>query len=242
MSKPRRRTVVIGSVAAVAAAITITAINMSSASQPGDSAGLTALSGNTISWDSPGKSLTINDSSGVKSGGAWSPDGSRFAYVANDNDVHTVRWEDGSDIASPTFQEPQASSHPTWTADGSYIVFSEGGQLEMAPSDGFSLSSPVLLPAGTYADPDGGPAQDPNNFVGAIVFTQTDASGGPEVEYFTADQMFSGQPISPTSVTAGTQPALSPDGTRVAFVKAGGQIWTTDLQGGTPVQVTSDAG
>jgi putative cell wall-binding protein len=239
MSKPRRRTVVIGSVAAVAAAITITAINMSSASQPGDNAGLTAVSGNTINWDNGTPPLTISDSAGVGSGGAWSPDGSRFAYVTTAGDVHTVRFKPfdaGSDIGHITDGESTPASHPTWTDDGIYNVWSEGGKLEFATSDSFSISQDVQLdPSMTYSDPDGGP--------GGIVFTAGSGATA-EIEMITEGQLFDTAQITPTQITAGTQPSLSIDGTQVAFVKSDGtndQIWTTDLQGGTPVQVTKDA-
>jgi len=66
---------------------------------------------------------------------AWSPDGSRIAFVAN-GDIYTV-LSDGSDVRRLTDNESN-QGNPVWSPDGSRIAFvsERDGNLEiytMAP-------------------------------------------------------------------------------------------------------------
>jgi WD40 repeat protein len=78
---------------------------------------------------------------------AWSPDGSRIAFLAIDAD--TKSWDihvidrDGSNLRNIT-PSPSMEHRPTWTPDGSRIVFSAGS------GDGAAIYS--INPDGTDRD------------------------------------------------------------------------------------------
>ncbi len=45
----------------------------------------------------------------------------------------------------------------------------------------------------------------------------------------------------PTQITKGGQPAISPDGSRIAYIGADGNLWVTNVDGGQETQLTSGA-
>lgn len=45
----------------------------------------------------------------------------------------------------------------------------------------------------------------------------------------------------PTQIAKGTQPAISPDGVRIAYIGADGNLWVTNTDGGEETQLTTDA-
>lgn len=183
---------------------------------------------------------------------AWSPDGSRVAFIDAGGAVVSYRYGsagfDGTDSSRPIdLVEARPGgfrNHPTWSADGSTIFYSErvsntsqwtinfsssapgGGDFQLTPNDGFDYFLPDAGPTGVLVaerqddDGHGDPLGNP------MVVTINEATG------------------AATPIVAGQDPAVSPDGKRVAFVGANigvPQIWTSDLSGGDLVQVTGNA-
>jgi hypothetical protein len=242
MSNRVRGAAVIASVVAAAAAITITVTDSAFASHSGGSNGLTTLNNGMISWESGHPAnLTIKDT--TTGGGQWSPDGSRMAYVDTSGDVNTVRFDKGSDIVRLTFDDHVPKSDPTWTSDGSMVIWAAHGSLFWTTSDNtlspLPAGTPVEYkpPAGTTFDnPDGGPN-------GLIAFDATTGSDTKVVEI--AESRLLVLSASTTIVTSGSQPAISPsDPSEVAFVRRDSdghaQIWRSGSNDGRLVQITSN--
>src|SRR6185312_15426370 len=98
----------------------------------------------------------------------WAPDGSRVAYIDENGDVVSVRY-DGSDAIVVAHGLGGMPSHPTWLDGGSYIVFAFKGDLYKVPSLGGA--APVKLSDGHQAgDKDSNPQGGPS---GSLVFQRT---------------------------------------------------------------------
>jgi putative cell wall-binding protein len=258
MHIPRgRRGLAIG-LAVTTAAIAITTVTLSgaNASLPGAAGSpLSTYDGSAIHFVGGAKipaHSTFTD-------GAWSPDGSRFVYVGNTaaagpGAVLSVRANDpdgdassagGSAIALVDGLEGGARHHPTWAAHGSVLLYSEqitaGGPWSIGIStsaEGWGDSTITPNDGLDYTWPDGDLAAK------AVAQRQSDdGSGNPTGTPGIVVIDFSNDTVTPITDNA-SQPALSPDGTHVAFVRSDGthnQIWTSDLTGGGPVAITSDA-
>ena len=245
MSESVRRTMVIAAVAVTAIAISITAIDSASASQPGGNNGLTALHNGTISWQGGNPSnLAVHDTS--IGGGQWSPDGSRMAFVNASGVVETVRFNDGGDIQRFAFPDSAAKSDPTWISNGTKVMWAENGSLWWNTSDGMLAPTPEPFvtrpvrytppPGVTYNNPDGG-------LGGLIVFDATSASGTDVVALTDSGLTHNTKPT--TILTNASQPAVTiTRRTEIAFVRpdADGhaQIWASGVNDTNLVQVTSD--
>jgi putative cell wall-binding protein len=165
----------------------------------------------------------------------WSPDGSRVAYLDENNDLVTVRG-DGTDkiVIAPALA---GATHPTWMLNGSFLVYALNGDLYKVPSLGGT--APVKLAAGHQAgDVDGAPQGGPG---GLMVFQRKTSVGNTSVWIFDA--------VAGTSKGLnhlGFSPSISPDGKTVAFVLPDSsatpinQIWTIGSDGNNATQLTHD--
>ncbi|WP_194926378.1 cell wall-binding repeat-containing protein [Catenulispora pinisilvae] len=117
---------------------------------------------------------------------------------------------------------------------GSFIVFAYNGDLYQVPSLG---GSPVKLGAGhETGDHDSVPQGGPG---GKIVFQRTDPSGKTWIWQYDSTTGVAGN-----LNVAGTNPSVSPDGTRIAFIADDihslPQVWTVNSDGSNAQQLTSD--
>jgi hypothetical protein len=187
-------------------------------------------------------SITVTDAQ-------WSPDGSRAVFLDSSERLLMVRHDAGADVIVLQV-EPAAESHgghPTWLGAGSGIVWSEqpgadqAWHLMLAPSGAGGLPEVVgdQEEGFNYTAPDAGPAS-------LLVLQRQPQVGGvgtgtPQVWRYDG----SAAPGSRFAlvVNNGRSPALSPDGTKVAFVRSDGndEIFVVDLDGSPVVQVTNTA-
>ncbi len=162
---------------------------------------------------------------------AWSPDGTRIAFVSNRAgpfDVYVMN-ADGSGQARLTFETLDAH-HPAWSPDGTRIAF-----------DGNNPSQDIVVVnangSGRHVVAGGDNIQNNPSWTadGArIVFR--DFSQGTGLSTVAAD----GTGRVPLIADA-SQPDVSPDGTRIAFVRSG-EVWTAGIDGAGATPATTLGG
>jgi WD40-like Beta Propeller Repeat len=175
---------------------------------------------------------------------SWSPDGSRLAFVDADNNISTSR-PDGTDRLVLTRSRTGVHrARPVWLQ--SEIVFTEFGtstpSLMSIPANASGQDTDeheYTLPLADQGDehmyassPSAAAAPGP----GREFAFQTESSPRPEV--WVAD--LNGRSPWSVKVANGTQPALSPDGTKLAYVDTKGQIEVVavDRDNAKPQQIT----
>ncbi|SCL38486.1 WD40-like Beta Propeller Repeat [Micromonospora pallida] len=174
---------------------------------------------------------------------SWSPDGSVAAYVDPRGGIATLRFTGEGYFPRFLPAGNALRESPTWQGDGANLYWAqkpagEPWQIRTAPSTAFSGDRQVTPDDGShYRNPDAGPDH-------RVVF-QRQADDG------------TGQPTGPSSVVLydpakpaaeritevdpyGSNPAFSPDGTKVAFIRAG-QIVVSDLSGASERAVTRNS-
>ena len=180
---------------------------------------------------------------------AWSPDGSRLAYVDGTGNIATAR-SDGSDVRVLTRTNAKVKrAHPTWAAAGRTIEFAERGhdgvwRLVTVSSNGTEAGVDQVAWLGdqpshgdTAPGAVGTPAAIPGDLALNRLAYQHAGAKGPEVWIFDGNQR---EPIS-IKVGAGSEPTLAPNGQHVAFVGRGGQLFVetiTNDKAGVAVQIT----
>ncbi|MEV4821713.1 cell wall-binding repeat-containing protein [Micromonospora sp. NPDC049274] len=218
-------------------------------------AGITVASPAHAALPSTGGRLTIADGSTTVHGPvslttsypidqiAWSPDGSRGVFVTDDGYVATVRWNDGENvypILDPDTDPTAQRTDVQWVGNGDRVIWAEKtagkpSRIEQSVSS-FGYQPVRVTPDDGmhYLNP------DTNLSFRLVVQRQADSGGAPtgtpEIGIINFGNF---QQIT----TDASNPSISPDGTRVAFVRSDGthrQIWVSNLSGGDLVQVTSN--
>lgn len=241
----RRRAAALATAAALAAVGTLAAASGAVADDAGPWPGTEGrlLTDGPVLVDPATGAKSQIPNTGSGSDGAWAPDGSRFV-TAYGQDITSIRPSGGSKFTLPTAQGVRSSAvyeDLTFWWGGQYVVFSTGGQLVYGPSDGSYAPRPLLTAAqepATVCDTD--PTADPN---GKLAFERRNNRCSDNAGVYVYDP-------TPKTVkrvlTDAAQPAFSPDGTKLAFVRkdADGklQIFTAKADGTGARQVTTGPG
>ncbi|MBV1848934.1 hypothetical protein [Catellatospora tritici] len=178
---------------------------------------------------------------------AWSPDGSRVAFVDGDGDIASAR-PDGTGLTKLTKAKAGVRrSRPAWIAAGVEISFTEtsGGTdrlVSVLGNGGLQYDHQRELPTNLAPDT----AETGNSRASAsavdsdaadLAFQHKGAKGG-EVWVIDFNQR---EPFG-MKLTDGTEPVLAPDGAHVAFVGANGQVNVIETRDkAKPTQITFGA-
>lgn len=176
---------------------------------------------------------------------AWSPDGSRIAFVSDrgdgdDTDIYTIK-PDGSGLQQVT-SDPGFEYGPAWSPDGSRLAFArqiDGSQYEIytIDPDGSNPKRITDNPASA-----GAPAWSPDG--SRIAFeTSRDADDPefPQSEIYTIKLDGSDPQRVTNSEVYDEEPDWSPDGSRLVFISKRDDdpnVYTIDPDGSNLSQVT----
>jgi hypothetical protein len=167
----------------------------------------------------------------------WAPDGSRL--LGGTGPVVSVRTTGASTPVDVPFESNTGYGSPVYWWYGRYIVFSQNGRLQVAPSDG--SADPIPLPsASQYPELScsGYPTASPD---GVLAFANSDTCGGQGPDIWTYD---GNTGAVKDIIVNGISPAFSADGSKLAFTRVVDgftQLFTADPDGGNVQQVTTDA-
>ncbi len=189
---------------------------------------------------------------------AWSPNGAKAAFVDGYGDLVTTNPDGSGRVVAARHQGGQVFSHPTWQvapADPQYripaknnLVFTVGhgsaAQLERVPANGAN-ATPTVLSLGNYSGPDSVALPQTGNVwasggggnsVGRMVYANsTDGNVYIRDEYLRQQG---------GAITPGSEPALSPDGGEVVFVRSVAghdHLFAAHLDGKAPTDLTPKA-
>jgi TolB protein len=178
---------------------------------------------------------------------AWAADGARIAFSGRRRSGRTdifVVDADGSGATALTRFRPGFNLTPSWSPDGSTIVFrhndEEGDDLYTVSSDGSALTrlttSPRIVESAPEWSPDGS----------RILFSRVRArSPLAEEELYIMNADGSGLVRLTDNGVPDFQPSWSPDGTRIVFVREsstlGAKAFAMNADGSAATRLTDDA-
>lgn len=112
----------------------------------------------TINSDSTGNEQNVTNTVAAEADPAYSPDGSKIAFARNDGATGFDLWVMNADGSSPfqvTFA-PGDERSPSWSPNGSTLVYSSGGELFTVPASVSSSPTDLHVPGTDPAfSPDG---------------------------------------------------------------------------------------
>lgn len=166
---------------------------------------------------------------------AWAPDGSRIVFEQAGT-LRTVSVAGGSStkVYDGTYSG-RSASHPTYWSSGSRIVFSAAKKLYSVPSGGGSATA--LLPSGGGCDTHPSAAAVDS----VVVFQRNGSACATKTPSIVRYDAAAG--TQTTLVTNAAAPALSPDGTKLAFIRSvdgRNQLFSINTDGTGERRLTED--
>lgn len=209
-----------------------------SCARNGDLAFVEGISQNiyTINADGTGTSQLTKDEGNSEP--AWSPDGSRLAFVRYRNQLGRgiyVMNSNGSGTVSLTTGTPDEFS-PAWSPDGSRIAFTrreiDNSEIYVMNADG---TNRLRLTTGTTGGGDADPAWSPDG--SRIAFTRNS-------KIYVMNPDGSGVTQLSADAAKDSEPTWSPDGRMIAFSRGeatgNSAIFTMEADGSNPTRLTQD--
>lgn len=199
--------------------------------------------------------VRLTDASGPEYGAAWSPDGDRVVYVAGEtrdgpSDLFVVDLE-GGEPEQVTSTPDRCESEPTWTPDGAELVYVSGpcggepdGLFAIGVEGGTERS---LVAGGGW--PDVGPD-------GRLLYTAPVPGKPWYVQRLWVSELDGSNPrdVTPDGFETASEATWSPEGDRIAFVSAAGDmasddpvdwnedVYVMDADGSDPQRLTTTPG
>ncbi|KUL24085.1 cell wall-binding repeat-containing protein [Streptomyces regalis] len=168
---------------------------------------------------------------------AWSPDGSRMAYVNQTTGrVNVVRYDFTGPVELPVKTTNSIlADDPTFWGSGSQVVFSLSGRLRVAPSDGTAYERHLFTTAQEGCDTQPSGALD-----GKLAFIRSGTTCSGDTRYGSV-WLYDGPTGAFTKLVDGkaNAPAVSPDGTKVAYT-LGDKLYTVNVDGTGVTQLAAD--
>ncbi|MFH0174377.1 cell wall-binding repeat-containing protein [Streptomyces cacaoi] len=235
----RRRAAALATVAALAAAGTLAAVPGAVADDAGPwpgTEGKILNDGGLLIDPVTGTTSTIPN---VGSYATWAPDGSRVVSVSGQ--ISSVLPNGTKKITLPWAQGLRSSApyeDLTFWNGGRYVVFASGGQLAYGPSDASWAPGPLLpanLEPATVCD-----SEPSVNVKGLVAFERRAGSCNAGAGVYVYDGAANTVKLA---LADAEQPAWSPDGTKLAFVRkdtdGSPQIFTANADGTDVKQLTT---
>jgi hypothetical protein len=170
---------------------------------------------------------------------AWSPDGSRIAFIRN-GDLHVMN-ADGSATTNLTPDFVPTISDPDWSPDGSRIAFAASNQIYTIGAGG--------TPGPTQLNPTapgnrGNPSWSPD---GSRIAYARGPGASPSAGVWTINANGTGEGPLIANLNEVWEVAWSPDGTRIGLIRDAGrpaqeELWVVGADGSglTPLNVDTD--
>ena len=166
---------------------------------------------------------------------AWSPDGTRVAFVKGPVFEAASLYVMDADGLNLRGLGPSSAGTPAWSPEGTTIAFASG-DIWVISADGSNLVNLTEHPA-----PEFEPTWSPDGT--RIAFTRH-VDGNDEIYVMGAD---GSNPVNLTNHSAhDLEPAWSPDGTKIAFARGpdfdAKDVYVMDADGSNPVNLTNQPG